>query len=104
MFHPIDKALDTISQPINDLVEFPGSGFIDPAGNGDPDLTVSEILPNFITAVGLVPGQPMRSIFRASFFVPLDGSGSHHFMKRSRLMPVPGSERKGNQLAVAIGP
>jgi len=103
VFHPIDKTLNTISQPIDDLVEFAGPGFIDSARDRDSNMAVSKIFPNLITAVSLVPDQPMRSIFRAPLLLPLYSSGSHQFMKCNRLMPVPRSERKCNQLAVAIG-
>jgi len=71
VFHPIDKALDTISQPIDDLIEFAGPGFIDSARDRDSDVAVSKIFPNLITAVGLVSDQPMRSIFRAPLLQPL---------------------------------
>ena len=103
MFHPIDKALDAISQPIDDFVEFARSGFIDPARDSDPDLTALKIFPNLITAVGLVSGQPMRSIFRAPLFLSLYGASSHQLMKRKRLMPVPRGEDKGDHLSIAIG-
>ena len=103
MFHPIDKALDAISQPIDDLVEFPCPGFIDPARDGDSDLTALKILPDFITAVSFVPGQSVGSVFRTPFCLPSYGAGSHQLMKCNRLMPVPRGKDKGDQLAVTIG-
>ena len=46
VFHPIDSALDAISQPIDDLVEFTRSGFIDPV-RASPDLHYRDQWPFF---------------------------------------------------------
>jgi len=102
MFHPIDKALDTISEFIDGLVEFAGSGFILFPGDCDTNMMSPQVLSNLIAAICLVSGQSIRPDSRAASSLPFHGTGFHKLMKCNRFMAVSGSERKGDHPPIAF--
>lgn len=102
MFHSIDKALDAISEFIDDLVEFAGFGFILFPGDCDANIMSSEVFSDLAAAICLVPGESIRPDSRAASSLPFHGTGFHKLMKCNRLMAVSGSERKGNHPPIAF--
>jgi len=102
MFHPIDKALDTISEFIDGLVEFAGSGFILFPGDCDANIMSPQVLSNLIAAICLVSGESIRPDSRAASSLPFHGTGFHKLMKCNRFMAVSGSERKGDHPPIAF--
>ena len=102
MFHPIDKALDTISEFIDDLVEFAGSGFILFPGDCDANIMSSQVFSDLAAAICLVPGESIRPDSRAASSLPFHGTGFHKLMKCNRFMAVSGGESKGDHLPIAF--
>lgn len=92
MFHPIDISFNKVSHAIEGFVEWAGSRFIGFPGDGDSDMMFSEILPDFPTAIALIPYHPVRPEFRSTSSFPLHGAGFHELLKCGCLMPLTGSK------------
>lgn len=103
MLYPINKPFDSVSQLVDGFIKWPGSGFVDPAGNRQMDIVIMKVLTDLSTAIGLISNQPVRSDPGATSALPFDGPCLHDPVKCGSLVPLTGSQHKGDQLACSIG-
>ncbi len=103
MFDSVNKPLNAVSEPVEDLIERSRSGLIDPARDGDPHMMISEVSSNLMATVSLVSRQSFRSEPGATSALPFDSSGFHKLIESRGLMSLTGSEYEGDEPSTAIG-